>query len=181
MNPPVVLLLIGGLLLLIALVGGGLEVKELRIPKIERLARLFCGVAGVVFVLLGINFNAPVPQQDTQQDTPNVQFVVFETLAPEGLQLVQTEKTKILIDGNLVGHLVVNPDFPALELPVTVAKAGLHSFSAESTVKQTDKGQTVQLSCVGVGMIDVQHGARFSLEGRIDPDGSCRMWLEKTA
>ena len=53
MSASVALLLIGGLLLMVAIIGGGLELKELKIPKVERLPRVGCGIAGIVFVLLG--------------------------------------------------------------------------------------------------------------------------------
>lgn len=184
METPVVLLLIGGLLLLIALVGGGMEVKGwLQIPKIERLARLFCGAAGVVLVLLGVRLHedsqSKVGPQEAKQDAPEVQFFVFQTLSQEGLHMLQAEKTRIVINGILVGYLIVTPDFPALDLPITVAGPGMHSYAIETAVNQTENGQTMQVSCSGAGQINVKQGARFSLEGRIRQDGSCPLWLEE--
>src|ERR1700730_18006366 len=52
------LLLFGALLLLIAIVGGGLEVKELKIPKVENTPRIIAAVGGIVFILMAINYNA---------------------------------------------------------------------------------------------------------------------------
>jgi hypothetical protein len=191
MNAQSALLLIGGLLLLIAIVGGGIEVKELRVPKVERLPRAVCGGAGVVFVMLGLSV-ADTAQSAASRQTPHAvealsaratsqsQSVIVDKLSSEGMALGQSEQATIKIDGNYVGHLTTSAQFPSAELVVTVAADGQHSFALEAKMLQVVKGKTVEVNCFGTGMIDVTSGSRFSFEGRFDEGGGpCLLWLEK--
>ncbi len=58
MSVQAILLLFGVLLLLIAIIGGGFEVRELKIPKVEKTPRIISAVVGLVFILLGIIYNS---------------------------------------------------------------------------------------------------------------------------
>lgn len=58
----------GGLLLFIGILGGGFELKELRIPKIADAARILCSIVGIVFILVGIKMH-PAPEPPTHPDT----------------------------------------------------------------------------------------------------------------
>ena len=42
--------ILGGLLVAVALLGGGLEVRELKIPSVGRIGRLLCFIVGAVFI-----------------------------------------------------------------------------------------------------------------------------------
>ena len=54
MTLEIVCFLFGALLLLAAIIGGGFELKELKIPKLAKSARIFAFVLGVLFVVLPI-------------------------------------------------------------------------------------------------------------------------------
>ena len=49
--------ILGGILVAAALFGGGLEIKELKLPQIGRVARVFAAAFGLGFVLLAIYLN----------------------------------------------------------------------------------------------------------------------------
>src|SRR5271165_3109173 len=53
MNIQIVAFVFGGLLLFIGVLGGGFEVKELKIPKVGVGVRVVSVVVGVVFICLG--------------------------------------------------------------------------------------------------------------------------------
>src|SRR3712207_787757 len=53
-SPGVILFLFGGGLLATGLLGGGLEISLLKIPKVEGRSRLLTGTAGMAFTLLGL-------------------------------------------------------------------------------------------------------------------------------
>ena len=53
-SPGVVLFLFGGVLLATGLLGGGLEISLLKIPKVEGRSRMLTGTAGMAFTLLGL-------------------------------------------------------------------------------------------------------------------------------
>jgi hypothetical protein len=67
----VVSFLFGALLLLIALVGGALEVKEVRFGQITQRSRAVLGVVGIIFIGLGLW----VTLQDRSPDQPQAQPV----------------------------------------------------------------------------------------------------------
>ena len=43
----------GALLLAVAILGGGLEVKEIKVSNVTKTGRIFAGLVGIVFVVLG--------------------------------------------------------------------------------------------------------------------------------
>ena len=56
--------ILGGILLASSVFGGGLEIKELRLPQIGTLARVFSAVVGVGFIVLAIYLNPPPPDPE---------------------------------------------------------------------------------------------------------------------
>jgi hypothetical protein len=192
MNAQSALLLLGGLLLLIAIVGGGIEIRELKIPKVERIPRVICAVAGAFFLHFGMSGSddsrviaqdgsAQVSERLAAGVGAKVRFVIFDRLTDEGRSLGQGEQASVKIDGDPVGHLTTSAQFPVAELVVTVAAEGQHSFAIEATMTQTLNGKSFEVNCFGAGMIDITNGSRFSFEGRFDERGGpCLLWLEKT-
>jgi hypothetical protein len=67
MTLQIVLLIFSGLLLLIAIIGGGFEVRELKIPKVERTPRILAALGGTIFVLLAFYYDA---QKVEEKKTP---------------------------------------------------------------------------------------------------------------
>ena len=89
-GPSLVILVLGIFLLLVAIVGGGLEIKEIKIPKIERTPRVLTALLGAMLMLCGasvgvISFmssflsSSPqalnAPPQISGNYTPNTQYI----------------------------------------------------------------------------------------------------------
>ena len=55
------LVLIGGLLLVVGLVGGGMEIKEIRVPRLHLVARVFCVVIGLGLMGASFYFHVQTP------------------------------------------------------------------------------------------------------------------------
>jgi hypothetical protein len=51
----------GALLLAVAILGGAIEVKEIKVSNVTKSGRIFAGLVGLVFVALG--FWQPFPRQ----------------------------------------------------------------------------------------------------------------------
>jgi hypothetical protein len=71
-NVPIILILSGILLIICGLAGGGLELRDFKIPKFAIVARLVAGVTGAALVMVGASLGAfqlsqSVPQQAGQQ------------------------------------------------------------------------------------------------------------------
>ncbi|MFA5826356.1 MAG: hypothetical protein WC825_10340 [Gallionellaceae bacterium] len=54
MTVNVILFGAGAILIIIAIIGGGLEIKEIRLPQLPRFSRIAAALAGIVFIALGI-------------------------------------------------------------------------------------------------------------------------------
>lgn len=194
MSTHIALLLFGGILLLIAIVGGGFEIHQLKIPKVEKLPRLLAGIGGLLFVILGMSvgdasdshsekkspLTSNVHDQPRSQVSPRIQFVIFDELEPHHIALGHSEQALIRIDGIPIGRLTVNEHFPRSEIIVNVAGEGQHSFALEATAVFPINNTLTQVNCFGTGMIDAVSGSRFLFEARYDPRGGpCLAWLEK--
>jgi hypothetical protein len=195
MSTRIALLLLEGGLLLIAILGGGFEIRELRIPKVERLPpRILAGIGGLLFVILGMSVGAAsdsrsekegLPRllahdQPKSQESPRIRFVIFDELEPHHIASDHREQAAIRIDGIPVGTLTVNEYFPKSELIVHVANEGQHSFAIEATAIFRINNTLAEVNCFGTGTIDVATDSRFLFESRYDPRGGpCLAWLEK--
>jgi hypothetical protein len=80
----------GSLLMLVAILGGGFEVKELKVPKVGRASRLAACACGMLFIFLGIHLDrpaapaaaAPQPQKGTDVASAALpQIVLVSALA----------------------------------------------------------------------------------------------------
>jgi hypothetical protein len=170
----------GGLLVFVGLVGGGFEVKELKVPKVGMGVRVVAMIVGVLFVGLGFATNS------TNSDKPSMHEVVapppvyasqLSASQPEGpveVMLIDdlgqgeiSEQVTVLIDGKNVGNLTVNGDYPHSSLRINVSKPGQHSYTAEAAAVFNVNGYPMQYSGAGQGMIDIESGRTYSLRGSI--------------
>jgi hypothetical protein len=67
MTLPIILAIAGSVALLVGLFGGGIKAKEIEVPKISILARIFSSLVGIVLIVTAIRF--PNPPQSTEQPT----------------------------------------------------------------------------------------------------------------
>jgi hypothetical protein len=69
-NLEVMFFIFGAFLVLTAILGGGFEVRELKIPTVSVVVRILSGVSGLVFVVIGIGLSPlPDPHQEAGQST----------------------------------------------------------------------------------------------------------------
>lgn len=106
MSIQIMLLLFGGILVLIAIIGGGFELRELKIPQVEKTARILAAFGGIAFVVMAIYYDSrslgknPAPpafsqsNQSNQNNQPNQnnQFSEPETVAVAGDIILGTWK-----------------------------------------------------------------------------------------
>ena len=174
-----VLLVFGMLLLLIGILGGGFEMKELKIPKVGPVPRVIAFTLSLMFLLLGtamilVEFSPP---SSVSADTPqsggssegrlvpasSIDFMVYDQLGESQI----SEQVSVFIDGNFVGTLTVNEDYPNSVINVTVPTAGSHSYTLDAQAIFYDQGQAFEYSGAGQGMIDVEEGDEFDLAASI--------------
>jgi len=64
--------ILGALLLGAGLFGGGLEIKELKLPTISGVARMLCGAMGGVFIVLALSIDLKWLPEAQGQERPGV-------------------------------------------------------------------------------------------------------------
>jgi len=94
-GPSLVILLLGSFLLLTAIVGGGLEIKEIKIPKIEKTPRILTALLGMMLMTCGASVGfislmssfvlspsqvVNAPTEISQNYAPNTEYIVVDKI-----------------------------------------------------------------------------------------------------
>lgn len=162
MTIPMMLLLFGGLLLLIAILGGGFEIHELKVPKVEKLPRAIAAAGGMIFVLMGVGYHeAPITKELNVQSASardsTISFTLHDRLAEQQV----SAQTIVLIDGKRVGTLTVNEHYPDAMIAVTVLAPGRYSYTLDSRIIFVQGRRRVEYQGTGQGFINVQPNKKF--------------------
>lgn len=157
MSPELLLFAVGGLLLITGLVGGGFEMRELKIPRVGRFARVLAAGAGGACIMLGIGLATVEPEAVGKSPAT---FRIRDELGPNQL----SEQVTVVVDGRRVGDLTVNENYPTSELEVTVEEPGRHDYTVSvSSLELAEDGTVVERDGTGQGSIVVEEGAAFQI------------------
>lgn len=177
----IVSFLFGGMLLLVGILGGGFEVREIKIPRVSVVPRVLAALVGLVFVLMGVGIQElkseeeqPAGKQALQQaglgpDASGVDFIIHDELG----QSQVSEQVTVLIDGKRVGTLTINEHYPESMITVTVPQPGRYSYTVASSAVFNIGGGLHEIIGTGQGIISVTQGKEFELQGTI----SGNTWL----
>lgn len=157
MTPDIISFVFGAFLILIGLLGGGFEVRELKIPKVGSGVRILTIGAGLTFIILGIGIQ-PNGSPGKANSSP-VYFTISDNLGEEQV----SEQVTVVIDGRNVGDLTVNEEYPSSSITVTVPQEGRYSYTLDASA--VFKGSTREFSGVGQGTIDVKADKAFTARG----------------
>src|SRR4051812_31713348 len=158
---------LGAILLLAGILGGGFELKEIKVPKVSGAARVAATIAGAVLVLASIGSRPDASGPPPQADRRGVTFTVEDHLGDGQI----SEQVELIIDGQLKGTLSVNADYPHSNLTVTVSEPGRYSFSVRAAARFVDRPD--EYVGVGQGVLNISAGKRFECEGSV----SGQTWL----
>lgn len=178
MNPDLLLFAVGSLLLVTGLLGGGFELRELKIPRVGRIARVLATAAGGACILLGFGLSTALPDPAADGDpkpvasvgpvvtaspspgkTP-VHVVVRDELGENQI----SEQVTVVLDGRRVGDLTVNTDYPTSDLELTVDDAGRHDYTLSvSSLEIAEDGSYVEVDASGQGTITAEAGTTFQV------------------
>jgi hypothetical protein len=162
----------GGVLLLVGIIGGGFEVKEVKIPRVGWAPRLFATLAGFLFLCIGVNVQAagrgapasPTIAQASVGATPApIDFTIHDQCGENQV----SEQVTVLIDGRMVGNLSVNEQYSNASLTVTVPRPGRYSYTVESAAVFNVDGYRREMRGAGQGMIAVDSGKQYDLAGSL--------------
>jgi hypothetical protein len=162
MTIPTMLLLFGGVLLLIAILGGGFEMREIKVPKVEKTPRVIAAAAGMIFVFMGLNYNdLPLPRDLHVQPASARDSITNFTLHDRLAEGQVSAQTVVLIDGKRVGTLTVNEHYPESMFGVTVSAPGRYSYTLDSRIVFRQGGRLVEYQGSGQGLINVEPKKKF--------------------
>jgi hypothetical protein len=170
MTIQVVLGALGALLLLTAVLGGGFELRELKVPQVGRVARGVAGLLGAVCVLFAIGLaelddaahanRGSSPTQPPSHDRP-----VHVALTDELGEGQVSEQVSVVFDGRNVGDLKVDADYPTAQLEITLPQAGRYDYTlASDTQELADDGRQNEITGSGTGSVLVADGDQFDVE-----------------
>lgn len=184
----------GGVLLLVGILGGGFELKELKIPRVGGIIRLVTLLAGTCFITLGIGLNSSVKAPPSQTNIPVVtadagkptllphsakedpiEFTIHDQLGENEV----SEQVTILLDGRRVGTLTISEEYPDAMISVTVPQTGRYSYTAEATTAFVFDGERHQVIGAGQGTINVKPGKSFDLRGSPSSNNTLLISLEE--
>jgi hypothetical protein len=171
MNTELLLAALGALLVLTGVLGGGFEIREIKIPRIGWGGRAAASIVGVFCILLAIGLsttgstmakdNAP---RAVSTATPAPEVARFRLHDELGDGQV-TEQVTIVFDGRQVGDIKVNEDFPTGTLEVTVPHAGAYDYTlASETEELLDDGTLGVIDGAGQGRITVTDGGDYDVQ-----------------
>jgi hypothetical protein len=177
----------GALLLFVAIIGGGFELRELKVPKVGWAPRVVALVAGLIFVGIGVANNLqtvpsaeaqpPVTSQPEQAktDVSPIDFTITDQLGDAQV----SERVAVEVDDRMVGTLTVDTVHPTASITVTVPKTGNYAYTLDSTaVFEADDGSYPELIGHGTGQVQVTANKSFALVGNILDDGTMQIALE---
>lgn len=170
----------GALLILIGILGGGFEAKEIKIPKIAGIARLFSFIVGISFIGLGFSMPINGGLQNGTSDNSNqpVYFTIQDEIRAEDISNGYEGQTTVHIDGRSVGTITVNPSFPKSSITVSMQKKGRYKYVVETSAHLNNNENATIVNCIGDGEIDVDSGKAYQVEGRYDGN-KCILWLNQ--
>jgi len=169
---------LGAVLLLIGILGGGFEIRELKVPRVNRGPRLLAAMVGSLFIVLGLSGTLADPPSrgagNVPGPAPTPVAIVTDTPAAADFTIHNelgdgeiSEQVTVLIDGKTVGDISVDTHHPAARLLVTVPKPGTYSYTVEANALVQVDGNPHQYVGVGQGMVRVERGKQFELRGTI--------------
>jgi hypothetical protein len=144
-GPGLVLSLLGAFLLLAAIIGGGLEIKEIKIPKIEKIPRVLTAALGLVLMLCGgveglmslsnslsppADQTASGPPEISSNSVPNINYITVDKI-----RLPREEG--VSIEGqNAAAMLIVNADKAEILANFYQDDSYLYSYYAGNALQQ---------------------------------------------
>jgi hypothetical protein len=104
MSVEIIAFVFGCLLIFVGVVGGGIEIKEIRVPKIANTTRVLATSIGLVFIVIGVFFRYDLSggNKDTEKVQGKQEIVTEEEVNHLKLQQEQEEKLRIEKEQRLV-------------------------------------------------------------------------------
>ncbi len=206
MNMPTITFILGGILLLASILGGGFEVRELKIPKVNGISRLIAAVVGAFFILCAIGLDQNSAKAADAAPHPTTQAALTQAQQPQEYQRPQQvqepqqppqqsrrinfyvqdelsegqllETTRLYINGSDIGQFTLNPSAPRGSIAGWATNPGSYNYQLRSSLLVAQQnGQRIPLSCHGEGVVHLVEGARYTIRLLGTTENDCQVDL----
>jgi hypothetical protein len=168
MDSSTILLGSGVLLVIAGILGGGFAVKEIQVPKLGGVVRVFSTLIGFVLVIFGIGVISGSPKADPASPAVG-NLAKFNIVDNKLADAQESEEVRILLDGKEVGTLSIDSNNTLSTLVVDGASPGVHGYTLLVTMVVSDgDGNKGTLRANGMGTINVSDGKIFRVRGNWD-------------
>ncbi|HEX3435312.1 MAG TPA: hypothetical protein VHT24_00980 [Pseudacidobacterium sp.] len=177
MSAETIIFIFGCLLLLIALVGGGFEAKEVKMPLVSSGKRLLCAAMGFVFIAIGLwlEFNRHPADKVEAEQNPSTERKATDVAEPQTpppgqsassavqvrildyLVTGQTKETvRVLFDGKTVAQFHLDENEDSEYADVTIPHEGLYNYEIDGDTIYTDSNGSFDFAGTGSGVIELK-------------------------
>lgn len=176
-----VVFFLGCALVIIGILGGGMEVKEIKIPPLSTLPRLLSGVFGVILLTLAYS-GIPNPGPATPGPVAPTANTSFAAPAPTSSERFVTimdklgdgqefERIEVFIAGQRVGEVVVDQRRTTNSIRIPVSdRTELYTLEGSEATRRPQG--VVTRSIKGDGRIDLRMPKTFNLVVKSETPGS---------
>ncbi len=177
----VVFVIFGLALICVAIFGGGIEVKEIKIPRAGRFARIFAGCAGCALVILGLviegTFFPNGSEPDNGLEDPNAAVILNVRLgkSEDGKQKEIETELSIALNGEHAAKFLLDPNSPSASRSVKLAKSGEYQYHIEGYSKWSTVPDNITV--VGNGKIFLRVGRAYTVGASSIPSASTQEWI----
>jgi hypothetical protein len=175
---PTTIFVAGALGIAVAILGGGITVKEITIPKVNWVARTVSGCAGCAFILLAFRyglFNQGPAKGDSNDISPpvastQVRFILKAALGKgEDVEETATELA-VYLDGTKVAKFSLDSHKLIDSVEVGVQERESHTYSITGTSTWTANPEK-PVMVTGEGSIAIEAGASYVVAGSTPSPG----------
>lgn len=163
---------LGGLVLLaVAIVGGGIELKEVKVPPIPVFPRLLAATSGIALMIFAAALRIPPDPPPANGGVEALAAIAPAASIPQGIRVVLTdqlgsgqyrERLAIILDGKKYAEIEVSQGTPEQMVEIELPKAGTYAYLIHgSLVVKEDGGRFRHFAITCQGEVPVQDGDRF--------------------
>lgn len=175
----VVFVIFGLSLICVAIFGSGIEIKEFKIPRAGRFARIFAGCVGCALIILGLAIEGSIIPKwfktNNGSEDPNTAITLNYRLgrSEDGEKEIETE-LRVLLNGEQVAEFFLDSNSPSASRSVKVAESGEYQYHIEGYSKWSTTPDNVPV--IGNGKIFMRVDRAYTVGASSIPSASTQEW-----
>lgn len=169
----------GATLLIVGIWGGGIEIKELKIPRVGGMVRSLSLLIGIIFIVLGLWGGGLLGAGNSiNGDNKKISFTIKCSLGRFNELREIESAARISVDGQQVANFFLDKNNPSQSASIYLQKPGEYTYYFEGyTIWSNAPNDRVPIS--GNGIISVENGDAFEMRADLPPADNIQVWVGK--